>query len=40
MQKFGEETKLNIAEKLKAKFAFFGNPTKNIYLCNTNSFMN
>lgn len=28
MQKFGEETKLNIAEKLKAKLAFFGNPTK------------
>ena len=28
MQKFVEETKLNIAEKLKAKFSFFGNPTK------------
>ena len=33
MQKFGEETKLNIAEKLKAT-------QQNIYLCITNSFMN
>ena len=39
MQKFGEETKLNIAEKLKAKFAFFSNQ-QNIYPCVTNSFMN
>lgn len=39
MQKFGEETKLNIAEKLKAKFAFLATQ-QNIYLCITNSFMN
>lgn len=28
MQKSVEEKKLNTAEKLKAKFAFFGNQTK------------
>lgn len=33
MQKFGEETKLNTAEKLKAEFAFFSNPTKYLSMC-------
>ncbi len=33
MQQFVEETKLNTAEKLKAKFAFFSNPTKFLSMC-------
>lgn len=33
MQKFVEETELNTAEKLKAKFAFFINPKKYLSMC-------